>query len=161
MRREKLSRKLVKHESLCRFNRNVEAYSDLTGAWKLMQVVTWNRSSKKKRANFHVPVKSVSIPDLMDQIAENEAREKLSKHFLLLHGIQESERLESELDQTTFTLNLYERYKKQKKRNARSLEEVHWIGSINFWLPLLYLSGTLVDCFTVFSVEMWCFLGED
>ncbi|XP_073155213.1 nucleolar complex-associated protein 3 [Henckelia pumila] len=76
-------------------------------------------NNKKRKAIDHIPVKSAFDHDLMDPIAENEVRKKLSEHFLLLRDIEESERLKSELDQTTLCLNLYESYKKQK-RKARS-----------------------------------------
>lgn len=79
-------------------------------------------NNKKRRANYHIPVKSAFDLDLMDPIAENEVRKKLSEHFLLLRDIEESERLKSELDQTTLCLNLYESYKKHKKRKVRSRE---------------------------------------
>ncbi|XP_073280226.1 nucleolar complex-associated protein 3 isoform X2 [Primulina huaijiensis] len=78
-------------------------------------------NNKKRRPNDHIPVKSTFDLVPMDPIAENEVRKKLSEHFLLLRDIEESERLKSELDQTTLCLNLYESYKKHKKRKARSM----------------------------------------
>ncbi|XP_075481678.1 nucleolar complex-associated protein 3 isoform X2 [Primulina tabacum] len=78
-------------------------------------------NNKKRRANEHIPVKSTFDLVPTDPIAEIEVRKKLSEHFLLLRDIEESERLKSELDQTTLCLNLYERYKKHKKRKASSV----------------------------------------
>ncbi|XAR56909.1 hypothetical protein NMG60_11037554 [Bertholletia excelsa] len=46
---------------------------------------------------------------------EDTVRKKLSKHFLLLHDTSESKRLWAELDRTKLALQLYEKYKKQKK----------------------------------------------
>ncbi|KAL2245114.1 nucleolar complex protein 3 homolog [Sesamum indicum] len=76
-------------------------------------------SNKRKRGNDTLPVKIGSDLNLMDQVDENEVRKKLAEHFLLLRDIQENEKLRSELDRTTLALNLYEHYKKQKKRKTR------------------------------------------
>jgi nucleolar complex protein 3 len=50
---------------------------------------------------------------------EDELRKKLSDHFSLLRDFKESEKLRTELDRTTSALQLYEEYKKQKKKTAR------------------------------------------
>ncbi|KAK6149529.1 hypothetical protein DH2020_017054 [Rehmannia glutinosa] len=76
-------------------------------------------SSKKRRGNDYMPVKVGSDLNLTNQIEESEVRKKLAEHFWLLRDIQENERLRSELDRTTLSLNLYEHYKKQKKRKTR------------------------------------------
>ncbi|KAG8379515.1 hypothetical protein BUALT_Bualt07G0096600 [Buddleja alternifolia] len=73
-------------------------------------------NTKRKKGNVYTPVKAGSDINLMDQIDENEVRTKLAGHFLLLRDIQENERLRSELDRTTSSLNLYEHYKMQKKK---------------------------------------------
>lgn len=75
-------------------------------------------SNKRKRGNDYMPVKVGSDLNLMDESDENEVRKKLAEHFLLLRDIQENEKLRSELDRTTLALNLYEHYKKQKKRKT-------------------------------------------
>ncbi|KAI3456684.1 hypothetical protein Pfo_013347 [Paulownia fortunei] len=75
-------------------------------------------NTKKRRGNDYVPVKVGSDISLIDQIEENEVRNKLAEHFLLLRDIQENERLRTELDRTILSLNLYEHYKKQKKRKT-------------------------------------------
>lgn len=76
-------------------------------------------TSKKRSRSDYMPDKVVSDLNLMSPIDENVVRKKLSEHFLLLRDIQENERLRSELDRTTLSLNLYENYKKQKKRKTR------------------------------------------
>ncbi|KAG6405162.1 hypothetical protein SASPL_132748 [Salvia splendens] len=77
------------------------------------------RTNNKRKVSDSVPVQG---PDLnsSDEIDENAIRSKLSQHFSLLHDIQENERLRSEMDHTRQSLNLYETYKMQKKRKARS-----------------------------------------
>ncbi|KZV44350.1 nucleolar complex protein 3 [Dorcoceras hygrometricum] len=80
---------------------------------------TKRANNKKRRTNDHIPLKSAVDLALMDQISENEVRQKLSQHFLLLRDIQENERLKFEMDQTTHCLNLYKHYKKQKTRKGR------------------------------------------
>ncbi|KAL7088307.1 hypothetical protein ACP275_13G120100 [Erythranthe tilingii] len=76
-------------------------------------------NNKKRKGNDNMPVKVVSEADLIDQIDENVVRKKLGEHFFLLRDIQENEKLRSEFDRTTLSLNLYEQYKKQKKRKTR------------------------------------------
>ncbi|KAJ6413405.1 hypothetical protein OIU84_006243 [Salix udensis] len=50
---------------------------------------------------------------------EDELRKKLSNHFNLLRDFKENEKLRNELDRTSSALQLYEEYKKQKKKTAR------------------------------------------
>ncbi|KAL0353403.1 UNVERIFIED_CONTAM: Nucleolar complex protein 3 [Sesamum angustifolium] len=76
-------------------------------------------SNKKRRGNDSLPIKVGSDLNQMDQVDETEVRKKFAEHFLLLRDIQENEKLRSELDRTTSALNLYEHYKKQKKRKTR------------------------------------------
>lgn len=76
-------------------------------------------NSKKRKGSDHTPVKVASDPNLIDQIDENKVREKLAEHFLLLRDIKENAGLRSGLTRTTLSLNLYEQYKKQKKRKTK------------------------------------------
>ncbi|GER33872.1 nucleolar complex-associated protein [Striga asiatica] len=76
-------------------------------------------SVKKRKGNNKALVKVGSGLDLTCQIDENEVRTKLAEHFWLIRDIKANERLRSELDRTIMSLNLYEQYKKQKKRKTR------------------------------------------
>ncbi|PIN10371.1 Protein involved in the nuclear export of pre-ribosome [Handroanthus impetiginosus] len=76
-------------------------------------------NNKRQKGMDKLPVKVGSDLNLKVQFDENEVRKKLAEHFFLLRDIQENERLRSELDRTTLSLNLYERYKKRKKRKTR------------------------------------------
>ncbi|KAL6546976.1 hypothetical protein OROMI_022697 [Orobanche minor] len=58
-------------------------------------------SSKKRKGNDH------------------EVRKRFSEHFRLIRDIQEYERLRSDLDRTKLSLNLYEQYKQQRKRETK------------------------------------------
>ena len=51
---------------------------------------------------------------------EDELRKKLSDHFMLLRDLKDSERLRNELGHTTLALNLYDEYKKQKKKSRKA-----------------------------------------
>ncbi|KAL2473247.1 hypothetical protein Fot_48983 [Forsythia ovata] len=77
-------------------------------------------NNKRKRGNDTLSCVKVQ-PDvnLKDQPNENEVRKKLTEHFLLLRDITENQRLRGELDQTTLSLNLYEQYKKQKRKTRK------------------------------------------
>lgn len=72
--------------------------------------------NKRKRANVQQAVPTVADADTASQTDEVEVRKKLSEHFLLLRDISENGRLKSELDRTTMSLQLYQQYKKQKKK---------------------------------------------
>nr|DAD39164.1 TPA_asm: hypothetical protein HUJ06_013487 [Nelumbo nucifera] len=47
---------------------------------------------------------------------DDEIKQKLSNHFIVLKGIAENERLRKELNRTVSSLKLYEEYKKQKRK---------------------------------------------
>ncbi|XP_057765273.1 nucleolar complex-associated protein 3-like [Salvia miltiorrhiza] len=76
-------------------------------------------TNHKRKGSDSVPVQGSEL-NSSGEIDENAVRNKLSKHFLLLRDIQENERLRSEMDRTTQSLNLYEKYRKEKKRKTRS-----------------------------------------
>lgn len=78
------------------------------------------RANNKRKGSDSVPVQGSDL-NYSGEIDENVVRSKLSEHFALLRDINENERLRSEMDRTKQSLNLYETYKKQKKkRKARS-----------------------------------------
>lgn len=56
--------------------------------------------------------------NMSGSIDENEVSKKLGDHFMLLRNIKENERLRDELDRATFSLHLYDEYKKQKKTGS-------------------------------------------
>lgn len=78
--------------------------------------------NKRKRGG------SPAVPDATEQDSlddEEEVRRKLSEHFMLVHDIKENERLRAELDQTMLSLQLYDKYKKErqlqkKRRNNKA-----------------------------------------
>lgn len=77
-------------------------------------------NAKRKKGN--ASLKHISMGSDLDftvQVDENDVKKKLSEHYLLLHDIAENERLRGELVETTLSLNLYEQYKKQKKRRTK------------------------------------------
>lgn len=61
-------------------------------------------------------------------VDEKELSKKLAEHFILVRDIAEKERLRSELDAATASLQLYEEYMKQKKKPRRSkTKEKFWM----------------------------------
>ncbi|KAH6777143.1 binding protein [Perilla frutescens var. hirtella] len=74
-------------------------------------------TNHKRKGSDNGPVKGSDLTS-SGQIDENVVRNRVVEHFSLLRDIQENERLRSELDHTTFSLNLYDKYKKLKKRKT-------------------------------------------
>ncbi|KAL1807103.1 hypothetical protein ACET3Z_030171 [Daucus carota] len=72
--------------------------------------------NKRKRVNVQQAVPTVDDAEITSRTDEVEVRKKLSEHFFLLRDISENGRLKSELDRTTKSLQLYQQYKKQKKK---------------------------------------------
>lgn len=72
--------------------------------------------NKRKRVNVQQAVPTVADADIASRTDEVEVGKKLSEHFLLLRDISENGRLKSELDRTTMSLQLYQQYKKLKKK---------------------------------------------
>lgn len=76
-------------------------------------------NNKRRRTNGSATSPSIGSTAVTGSLDEDELRRKLSTHFMLLHDIKENERLRSELDRTTLSLQLYEQYKKQKKHRSK------------------------------------------
>lgn len=72
--------------------------------------------NKRKRVNVQQAVPTVADADIANRTDEVEVRKKLSEHFLILRDISENGRLKNELDRTTMSTQLYQQYKKQKKK---------------------------------------------
>lgn len=78
-------------------------------------------NNKRKQGNDKLStVKVQPEVNMKHQSDENEVRKKLTEHFLLRRDISENQRLRRELDRTTLSLNLYEQYKKQKKKKRKT-----------------------------------------
>ncbi|KAG6736116.1 hypothetical protein POTOM_061180 [Populus tomentosa] len=80
------------------------------------------RKSNNKRKRGNGPSRLASIEENVNRtgsLDEDELGKKLSDHFSLLRDFKKSEKLRTELDRTTSALQLYEEYKKQKKKTAR------------------------------------------
>uniref|UniRef100_A0A6N2LYN4 Nucleolar complex protein 3 homolog n=2 Tax=Salix viminalis TaxID=40686 RepID=A0A6N2LYN4_SALVM len=80
------------------------------------------RKANNKRKRGSGPSTLATIEENLNStgsLDEDELRKKLSNHFNLLRDFKENEKLRNELDRTTSALQLYEEYKKQKKKTAR------------------------------------------
>lgn len=77
-------------------------------------------NNKKRRANGPAISPSIGSTTVTNSFDDNELKRKLCSHFMVLHDIKENERLRKELDRTALSLQLYEQYKKQKKRSKPS-----------------------------------------
>ncbi|KAL9296725.1 hypothetical protein ACSQ67_022621 [Phaseolus vulgaris] len=74
-------------------------------------------NNKRKRTNGPATSPSIGSTTVMSSFDDNELQRKLISHFMVHHDIKENERLRKELDRTALSLQLYEQYKKQKKRS--------------------------------------------
>ncbi|KAL7217549.1 hypothetical protein ACSBR2_010915 [Camellia fascicularis] len=70
---------------------------------------------RRRGSGSSVANSSGTNPGITDWTDEDAVRKRLSEHFSLIHDISENKRLRGELDRTTWSLQLYEQYKKQKK----------------------------------------------
>ncbi|KAK7312551.1 hypothetical protein VNO77_36490 [Canavalia gladiata] len=77
-------------------------------------------NNKKRRTNSPATSPSTGSTTVTTSFDDNELQGKLNSHFTLLHDIKENERLRKELDRTALSLQLYEQYKKQKRRSKQS-----------------------------------------
>ncbi|WCJ37045.1 Nucleolar complex-associated protein 3 [Euphorbia peplus] len=75
-------------------------------------------SNKRKRGSSK-PVNTEKTQE-MDPTDEEEVRKKLTDHFKLLSDLKENKRLRGELDRTTLALQLYDEYKKQKRKRSKA-----------------------------------------
>ncbi|KAK4352409.1 hypothetical protein RND71_027927 [Anisodus tanguticus] len=99
-----------------------QAFKELSLEQESFIVKVDPKSSSTKRKKGNASIKHISMGtdlDITVQVDENDVRKKLSEHYSLLHDIAENERLRGELVGTTLSLNLYEQYKKQKKRRTK------------------------------------------
>lgn len=77
-------------------------------------------NNKKRRANGPATSSSMGSTTVASSFDDAELQKKLNSHFMILHDIKENGRLRKELDRTALSLQLYEQYKKQKKRSKPS-----------------------------------------
>lgn len=99
-----------------------QAFRDLSLEQESFNPKSDLRKSNNKRKRGSGPSRLASIEENVNStgsLDEDELRKKLSDHFSLLRDFKESEKLRTELDRTTSALQLYEEYKKQKKKPAR------------------------------------------
>ncbi|KAK4722407.1 hypothetical protein R3W88_012640 [Solanum pinnatisectum] len=83
-------------------------------------IVKVDLNAKRNKGNASLKqIRKGADLDSTVQVDENDVKRKLSEHYSLLHDIAENERLRGELVGTTLSLNLYEQYKKQKKRRTK------------------------------------------
>lgn len=82
---------------------------------------TMSAAKKKKSSKSGMPSTFKVNSDVVDQIDANEVKKKLSEHFVVLLDISENEKLRAELEVTSRSLQLYEQYKKHKKRKTKAI----------------------------------------
>ncbi|XP_002513380.2 nucleolar complex-associated protein 3 [Ricinus communis] len=75
-------------------------------------------NNKRKKGSSKISV----IDRNLDTVSadEDELRKKFSDHFVLLRDLKENERLRGQLDHATLALQLYDEYKKQKKKSRKA-----------------------------------------
>ena len=94
-----------------------QAFKDLS-----LEQESFNPQFNVRKVNKKKRGRESSEPtlDTCSAIDENEVKEKLSTRFFLLRDIKENERLRAELERTTLSLQLYEEYKRQKRKTKKS-----------------------------------------
>uniref|UniRef100_A0A7N0UTD6 Nucleolar complex protein 3 homolog n=1 Tax=Kalanchoe fedtschenkoi TaxID=63787 RepID=A0A7N0UTD6_KALFE len=75
-------------------------------------------SQKRKRATGYIDHSSILLST--HDMDEDKVCKKLRAHFTLVRDIKENEAMRRELNRTTKSLQLYEAYKKQRKKKLRS-----------------------------------------
>lgn len=97
----------------------IQAFKDMSLEQGSLSVPNDLKKSNGKRKRGSLPSRPEPSLDATS-IDEDSLREKLSSHFLLLRDIKENQRLRSELDHTTSSLQLYEEYKQQKIKDKKA-----------------------------------------
>lgn len=82
-------------------------------------------NNKKRKSNGNATSDTIGSTTVTSPFDEDDLRRKFSSHFMVLHEIKENERLRSKLNKTAQSLQLYEQYKKQKKKRLKPSE---WIS---------------------------------
>lgn len=73
-------------------------------------------NNKRKRGTGSSISTGMEPSEYTTSIDEDEVKKKLSAHFMVLRDIKENQRLRAELQSTTSSIELYDEYKKQKKK---------------------------------------------
>ena len=107
------------------YNSNVspiQAFKDLSLEQQSLNPPTDLSKSSGKRKRGSGSSVSAKVEPWLDTapIDEDKLRKKLSAHFVLLRNIKENQRLRSELDHATSSLQLYEEYKQQKIKSKKT-----------------------------------------
>ncbi|KAL6196780.1 hypothetical protein ACLB2K_032394 [Fragaria x ananassa] len=73
-------------------------------------------NNKRKRGTDSSTSTGMEPSEYTTSINDDEVKKKLSAHFMVLRDIKENQRLRAELQSTTSSIELYDEYKKQKKK---------------------------------------------
>ncbi|KAF7057464.1 hypothetical protein CFC21_064729 [Triticum aestivum] len=106
----------------------LEAYKDLSMGRELSKPthkVSQTLKCKRKRRSKEFVALSPDVLEKADcTVGEDELREKLQNHFVVLRGISENERLRTELNHALSSINMHKEYNKQKKESKKSKKKV-------------------------------------
>ncbi|KAG9134049.1 hypothetical protein Leryth_004744 [Lithospermum erythrorhizon] len=97
-----------------------QAFAELSLEQELSKGTNKSSISSGKKKKSGIPATFQVNTDMVDEIDESEVRKKLSEHFVVLRDISENEKLRAELDFTSWSLQLYDQYKKHKKRKSKA-----------------------------------------
>lgn len=100
----------------------IQAFKDLSLEQQSLNPPTDLSKASVKRKRGSGPSVSAKVEPSPDtaSIDEDKLRKKLSEHFALLCDIKENQRLRSELDHATSSLQLYEEYKQHKLKAKKT-----------------------------------------
>ncbi|CAK7355459.1 unnamed protein product [Dovyalis caffra] len=99
-----------------------QAFRDLSLEQESFNLKPDSRKSNHKSRRGNGSSKLASIEENVNStssLSEDDLRKKLSDHFNLLRDFKQNEKLRTELDRTTSALQLYEEYKKLKRKTGR------------------------------------------
>ncbi|EXB53354.1 hypothetical protein L484_016236 [Morus notabilis] len=100
----------------------IQAFKDMSLEQQSLSPPNDLKQSNGKRKRGSVPFRAEHSLDT-SSVDKDSLRKKLSSHFMLLRDIKENQRLRSELDHATSSLQLYEEYKQQMGKDKRDKPE--------------------------------------
>lgn len=100
----------------------IQAFKDMSLEQQSLSPPNDLKQSNGKRKRGSVLSRAEHSLDA-SSVDEDSLRKKLSSHFMLLRDIKENQRLRSELDHATSSLQLYEEYKQQMRKDKRDKPE--------------------------------------
>lgn len=141
----------------------IQAFKDMSLEQGSLSVPNDLKKSNGKRKRGSLPSRPEPSRDATS-IDEDSLGEKLSSHFLLLRDIKENQRLRSELDHTTSSLQLYEEYKQQKIKDKKAKsKKISLLNGVSKWFfpaPEILINFCIIYYLVFHVIVMQLFLSR-